>query len=352
MKRIILFLLLAVVFVAAALSCKNSSDPVYRPLSFKEQVDVDIVKISDSQFWGGVVKLCKIGNYLVAVTYQEDITGVTWLHVFDTAGRKIADYVPYGRGPNELMAVWSMQEIGHVLKLYDKTLNKEIQVDFSASDKVPAISETSIPPRKWMMNLFFVGGNRLIYSVPGLSAKDERLPRLLLESPDGEILSECFDSPFEHEDPIIRFRLDSMGAFQSLSPDAGKFAIAYSGAGVLELYSIGKSIKRESLNYFSPHDLKVLNGKVVQSGDRKRSFCSLYASDKYVFASYDGSVYDRKDKRLLFKNIAVFDWKGRALKLLKTSYRIEAVCYSEEEHILYTVNIDESGDAFLGKLAF
>ena len=350
MKRIVLFLLLAVVLAAATIGCKNSSDIVYRPLFFDEQVDVDVVKISDSQFWGGVVKFCKVDNYLVAVTYQEDIKGVTWLHVFDTSGRKIADYIPYGRGPNELVAVRGIQVVGHVLKLYDLTLNKEIQVDFSASDGVLSVSEASIPPRKWMMNLFSVGNNKLIYSAPSHLVESNRPPRLLLESPNGVVLSECFDSPFESEDPIIRFRLDSMGAFQSLSPDGSKFAIAYSGAGVLELYSVGKSIKRESLDYFSPHDLKMLNGKVVQSGERRRSFCSLYASDKYVFASYDGSVYDENKKGLLFKNIAVFDWKGHALKLLKTLYRIEAICYSEDDHILYTVNIDESGDAFLGKL--
>lgn len=52
---------------------------------------------------------------------------------------------------------------------------------------------------------------------------------------------------------------------------------------------------------------------------------------------------------MLFGNISVFDWKGNALKEIRTDYRISSL-YTDDGREFYAVVEDKDGRMFVAKL--
>lgn len=52
----------------------------------------------------------------------------------------------------------------------------------------------------------------------------------------------------------------------------------------------------------------------------------------------------------MYKNVAIYDWKGNGLVRILTDSRIEKLCADEEYNVLYGVVKDENGNKFIGQL--
>ena len=76
------------------------------------------------------------------------------------------------------------------------------------------------------------------------------------------------------------------------------------------------------------------------------SFCDLYATDEVLLAAYGGET----EFGTGINNIAIFDWKGNPLKLIRTDHRIERLCLDSEGNALYAVVHDSEGRPFIGRI--
>jgi hypothetical protein len=354
MKRITTITITAALLVAGELSaivvgCRRSSDKVvYKPLVFKEEQEVHFTPITDEQLWGGTASIYKVRDYLVVAIYQEDSVP-SFLHVFDTSGLKIADHVKFGRGPKEIMTKHSVQKIGSGIHIFDMMQKKEIEVELNEDGRTAAISEAPVSGKVGLIQSYRLGDGFLRYYVVSPKEDQAEHPRITIESQAGDTLDAFHSSPFDYENPWVRSQMDGLRFNMAVSPDMSHFAITYNDASVIELFKLGKSIKEIYRGYFYPPKFKVEGTNVVPEDGLIWAFNALYASNSHVFASYDGDL-DSANKSIRSNKIAIFDWEGHALKLLKTDYRVEAMCYSEDDSIIYAVIIDGSGRNFLGKL--
>lgn len=339
------------VVCTAVIGCKRtSSEVVYKPLTFKEEQEVKLTPISDEQLWGGPARIVKIDDLLAVVAYQQDSIE-TFLHVFNTSGQKIADYVTLGRGPKEIMSAHSVQNIGSTLHIFDAVQTKGVEVVLENHGNKATIKDVPMSADKiGLLETFKLNDNFLRYN-PALPIEDHKThPRITIETQNGDTLSSFSSSPFDGEDPMLRFHMDAMRYGMTVSPDMTKFAITYSSASVIEFFSTkDNTIKEEFLGYFYPPKFKVNGTDIEPEDDAIMAFAVPYASDSYVFVAYDGGFESSKNN-LPFSKIIVFDWNGHAIKLLKTDYIIEAIRYSEEDSTIYAVIEDESRRRYLGKL--
>lgn len=193
---------------------------------------------------------------LVVSEYQRDSVE-TFLHVFDTAGSKIADYLNMGRGPNEItFPPMSLRNEGKAIHFYDYDGARDFVIALEDHGRNAAI--TNVPLQvgnsAGMRENFRIENNYLRYQAVPLKKDPAEYPRLTLEDADGNILSAIYTSPFDGEDPMVKFRLGAQGYSLALSPDKKRFVMTYNGAGVIEIFSVSDdSIKEDYLRrYFPP----------------------------------------------------------------------------------------------------
>lgn len=81
-----------------------------------------------------------------------------------------------------------------------------------------------------------------------------------------------------------------------------------------------------------------------------KCFRDAWSSNEQLYTTYE----DIPAMQCLFKaptNIAVFDWKGKALKRFRINeYGILNFCVNESESVFYAVLIDKDGFYYLAEL--
>ena len=337
------------IVLSTAFGCKDQKGRVsYKELEFDNEVTVGMDTLTGEQFWGGTAKIQLINDRLYVVAYEQG-NPTTWLHVFDTAGNKIRDLIPLGRGPKEASMITTAQVFDSALILFDPQENKEISIMEYPTSGNYRISEEHKEQKQWMWNCLKANDEEIMFFCPGPLSDETDLPRIVLES-SGELIDDYHGSPFDSEASAIKFYLEAMRSCFALSKNGKHYAISYCDAGILQFFSISNKIKNTFSGYYYPHYLTLKDNQVVLQ-DKSRPFINtMYASDSYLFASYDGEEFRKGDNRLLYNNIAVFDWNGKPRLLIHCNYRIEALCFSESESALYAVLIDSMRTYRLGKI--
>lgn len=337
------------IVLSTALGCKNQDGKTsYRELKFDKEIAVEIDTLTGEQLWGGTAKIQLINEKLYVVAFEKG-TPTTWVHVFDTTGNKICDLIPFGRGPKEASMITTAQVIDPALCLFDPQVYKEISIIEDPVSGSYNISEEPRAREKWIWNCLKANDKVVSLYCPGPQSDETDMPRIVLRSSAGSVIDEYSGSPLDDEAPAVKFYLEAMRSCSALSNNAKNYAISYSDAGILQLFSISDRIKNTFTGFYYPHSLTLKDNQVVPQ-DKSRPFINtLYASESYLFASYDGEEYQKGDNRLLYTKIAVFDWKGRPRLLIKCDYRIEALCYSESDYTIYAVLVDSSHAYRLGK---
>lgn len=342
----------AAVAVTVAVGCGGNSSDSYKPPTFKDVGEVKFSLVAYEPLWNWASKIIRVDDLLVVSEYQRDSVE-TFLHVFDTAGSKIADYLNMGRGPNEItFPPFSLYSEGSSIFFYDYGQNLDYELILEDHGKRALLNSRYVQvedPISLSQN-FRINDNYLRYHTVSPQEDPAEIPRLTLEDADGNILSAIYTSPFDGEDPMVKFRLGAQGYSLALSPDKKRFVMTYNGAGVIEIFSVSDdSIKEDYLRrYFQPK-FTVKGYDVLPKDDAVRGFGGPCATDSYILIPFDGSKYGEK-KELIYSDIAVFDWKGRPVKLLKTDYSVGPITYSESEGVIYSVIRDKFRNAYIGKL--
>ena len=148
----------------------------------------------------------------------------------------------------------------------------------------------------------------------------------------------------------------------TVSPDGHRFAIVYRLGGIMEIYSIRPHKLKLKHIYSFIESPDSLYSTYIDSYDKDDifGFGDIYASDNRIYSVFDGeinrliymeeSMLGDPQQYPAYSNIAVFDWKGTPLELIRTGTRIENIHVDERDHRLYALYYDDNGDLRIGTL--
>ena len=160
---------------------------------------------------------------------------------------------------------------------------------------------------------------------------------------------------FPIEDDAVRYRLYNFTYSLAISPDKSRFAVGTLWGAVLETYSIGvDSISRLYTGYFAEPEFDAVHLSLAENERTVLGFRDLYAENDRLYAVYNGELISsaeaERNSSLVFNDIAVFDWDGNPLELIRTDYCIDRICYSERENVIYGAVRDIDDIMYLARL--
>ena len=139
-----------------------------------------------------------------------------------------------------------------------------------------------------------------------------------------------------------------MKLLPSVSPDEEKFVITSTLGGILEIFSMKDGeLSNIATKYFIEPDFSI-EGNFYNYDNLIYSFCDLCATDDAIYAAYGGESDFKSSTGC--HNIAIFDWNGNPLKLIRTGHRIERLCLDNEENTLYAMIQDSEGRPYIGRI--
>ena len=339
---------LLLLLVAVFPGCKVDRPGVYSPPKFKETVDAEFELVSDEIF--GVNAISDIVVYgskvIVCALNQED---GTIMHIYDKeSGEPLKHTLNYGRGPKELLFLSNisfLQESGTMV-FFDIIASKRLDIDVDGlmEHGLDAVEEVYWPSRLWnLRNIALENGSLHTYNISYLQRDTSSVERIELCDKNGNIISTYNEFPVVDDDRK-RFMMYN-NAFIAVSPDEEKFAITTSLGGILETFSMkGGELKNSATKYFIEPNFTTEGNY----DDLIYSFSDLYATDDAIYTAYGGESDFKSHTGC--RNIAIFDWNGNPLKLIRTGHRIERLCLDSEENTLYAMIQDSEGRPYIGRI--
>ena len=240
---------------------------------------------------------------------------------------------------------------GSVLSYYD-FMRREIlcvDVDSLLEDVYDFETEVLNIPI-WASTVMNAGDDMVYMRNPGYYDSDTSvLVRFVIQKKTGDILHEEIEYPIE--DKYKRFALYNF-AKCSMSPDKSRFVVGTSIGAILEIFSKDSTIECLNTKYFHEPEFEVVSGHYEMNGKTILGFNDIYAADDRIYAVYDGerNPYYAGEERLVDTKIAVFDWEGNPLELIRTDYGIDRICYSERENVIYGAVRDIDDIMYLARL--
>ena len=326
--------------------CKDDRPGVYSPPRFKETVEEEFEIVSDEIF--GIKAISDMVVYgskiIVCASNLED---GTILHMYDKeSGEPLMHTLNSGRGPKELIYPGNMSfnEDSGTMTFLDLIASKRLDIDLDdlVEHGLDAVEEVYWQSPLWSThNIVLSNGSLHTYNISYLQRDTSSVVRLELRDNDGNLLSTYNEFPIIDDDRK-RFMMYN-NEIIAVSPDEEKFAITSTLGGILETFSMkGGDLSNIATKYFIEPDFTL-------EGDYSNliaSFCDLYATDEVLFAAYGGET----EFGTGISNIAIFDWNGNPLKLIRTGHRIERLCLDSEDNALYAMIQDSEGRPYIGRI--
>lgn len=340
----------AVAILSLAAGCSNGRQ--YRQPEFKSVETEEFQLLTDEQYWGGTSKIFKYGDIIAVICYCSELEP-TWLHLFSGDGCHLADMVHRGRGPMEVLAPTAAYLRGSMLHIFDIMSHKMVTADLS---KIIETGYSAFEEKKMLNDNFYsyveklAWGDTLYINIPPLNPKFTARPRLQMVSEDGSVCAQCEETPFQELTAAERFYFENAIMFRSISPDGRHMAMAIGNGAVLETFSLSHDrIRRLSERYYVEPQYDIAKHGVSMNDRTVAGFGYMHSTNDRIYVVYDGlNRYSDKSKLILNK-IAVFDWKGNALREIRTNYRISSV-YTEDGKVFYAVVEDRDRSMFVARL--
>ena len=332
--------------VAVFPGCGGDSPGVYSLPEFKETVEEEFEIVSDEIFGVNAIPDMVVygSKVIVCALNQED---GTIMHIYDKeSGEPLMHTLNYGRGPKELLfdANISFLQDSGTMVFFDIIASKRLDIDMDGlmEHGLDAVEEVYWPSRLWnLRNIALENGSLHTYNISYLQRDTSSVERIELCDRNGNIISTYNEFPVIDDDRK-RFMMYN-NEIIAVSPDEEKFVITSSLGGILETFSMkGGELSNMATKYFIEPDFTL-------EGDYSNliaSFCDLYATDEVLFAAYGGET----EFGTGINNIAIFDWNGNPLKLIRTGHRIERLCLDSEENTLYAMIQDSEGKPYIGRI--
>ncbi len=341
MNKIII--LLAVLFA----SCSSGNKPNYEKLDLSGAVDLPYEFIGDTLLtgWG---ELSFVGDKLV---FESEINDKHY-HVIDSMGTVLASFGTIGRGPNEFLdsGVRNCSVIpnSNMLSIYSNMLKRMFTYDIDsiiAGGLVPAKVRDSVS-----LKGVFYGISRAYHASSGNYLYDGTTPpiapelapnRFAIVDEKGDMIDTYNGFPY-HED-YNTIKQIMFGGFRSISP-SGDYMASYGRSGqMLEILNIGDSISVREIKYISEPTLVIEGFKLNNNNENSHvGFCSLYASDDYIFTLYSETLY--KDfAHGINPKIVIFDTYGNQKAVFNTHPNATRLIYNEKDGYIYVL-VEDIGD--------
>ena len=340
--------------------CGGDRPGVYSLPEFKETVEEEFEVISDEIYGVKVISDMVVygSKIIVCASNLED---GTILHIYDKeSGEPLMHTLNSGRGPKELIYPGNMSfnEDSGTMVFFDIIASKRLDIDMDGlmEHGLDAVEEVYWPSRLWnLRNIALKNGSLHTYNISYLQRDTSKVMRLEMRDRYGNILSAYNEFPVIDNDRK-RFMMYT-NEIIAVSPDEEKMAIASSLGGILETFSLKNGeIRNKATKYFIEPDFSI-EGNRYNYDNLLDCFSDLYAEDDVIYAAYGGEVRMSENRNrppeeqsLSYRNIAVFDWEGRALKKIRTDYRIERLCLDKGENTIYAVIKDTEGRAYIGRI--
>lgn len=348
-------MLLASVSLLQGCGCDEQAAGYAFP-EFKETVEAEFEIISNELFGLNAISDIAVHDSAVIVTAFSLEDGKI-LHLYDkNSGAPLMHTLNYGRGPKELLFASNscFDDNSATMTFYDNIASKKLTVNLDSLlvHGLDAVDETSWQAPRWNVHdITLEQGTLLTYNISFLQRDTSGIMRMEFRNSSGELVS-AYDGFPEIDDDRKRFMMYT-NEIISVSPNEERFAVTSSLGGILETFSLenGK-IKKLSTGYFVKPDFDMEGNRYVYD-DLIDAFCDLHADDDVLFAAYGGEtkMSDKQDERIPpFRNIAIFDWKGNALKLIRTDRRIDRLCFEKEDNTIFAVVKDPDGRSYIGRI--
>ena len=295
--------------------------------------------ISDMVVYGSKVIVC-------ALNHEDG----TILHIYDKeSGEPLMHTLNSGRGPKELLFMedLSLRQDTGTMTFFDLIASKRLDIDVDGlmEHGLDAVEETYWQCPLWNSdNIVLENGSLHINNVSYLQKDTSSVVRLELRDNDGNLLSTYNGFPVIDDDRK-RYAIYT-SPFVAVSPDEEKFAITAARAGILETFSMkGGKLKNIATKYFIEPDFTI-EGDRFNYDNLLASFGDLCATDEVIYVAYGGDGPMGSG----YHNIAMFDWDGNPLKLMRMDYNIMRLDLDREEDALYAMILDSEGRPYIGRI--
>lgn len=284
------------------------------------------------------------------------------IHIYDKeTGRLLKDALKMGRGPKEVIfpKISEFDSGTGVHRFYDpsKSAILSCQIDSVLEKGEIAIEETLYSPPSANTHMFDMEDRFLaVNNVSFLWRDTTNVCRFEIRDKSGIVLSTWNEYPYFEDDRKRYIAYNECTA--ALSPDRTRLAVATLWGGILELFKLDDTkISPLFTGYYLAPEFDV-EGEVMYARYNEKtldSFSDVYAADDKVYASFGGRVLllDNLKRRgtqrsMMFTDILIFDWSGKALECLHTDYQIERLCVDKE--CIYAVIKDKERKPYLGRI--
>lgn len=353
MKKTILAASAAIILAAGLMSC--SGGDLYSAPEFKHEYDLSFELVGNELMYYPY-QIAVSGNWLLVFGRTADDNTVT---VYDKGtGEEHKSGIKYGRGPLESISGFRRVSVVEDTVHYHE-LSGNGGLSFSVADFMTrgesSCRQDSLACPQWCSYYSELPGGKTLFLV--------NYSYLLPDAPAVRRLSICDLSGREvhYDGSPVADREKSFCLYQqpkvAFSPDGSKVAVSTASGALLELFDISSGIRLISECRFLEPKITCKNGGYVYQDDYVFGFDRMCASDNRIYAVYDGQSTSAEQKSasvdarpLLFKNIAVFDWRGNPISIYRSNYRIDSICPDPDvSDILYAILSDADGRKYIGR---
>ena len=329
--------------VAVFPGCKGDRPGVYSPPKFRETVEEEFEIVSDEIFGVNAIPDMVVygSKVIVCALNQED---GTIMHIYDKeSGEPLMHTLNYGRGPKELLfdANISFLQDSGTMVFFDIIASKRLDIDVDGlmEHGLDAVEEVYWPSRLWnLRNIALENGSLHTYNISYLQRDTSSVERIELCDRNGNIISTYNEFPVIDDDRK-RFMMYNNEIIAVITSTLG---------GILEIFSMKDGeLSNIATKYFIEPDFSI-EGNFYNYDNLIYSFCDLCATDDAIYAAYGGESDFKSSTGC--HNIAIFDWNGNPLKLIRTGHRIERLCLDNEENTLYAMIQDSEGRPYIGRI--
>lgn len=260
--------------------------------------------------------------------------------------RNLGNFVPKGRGDNELSVVGfpiytSINDNFSVVYLHDRGSScvKKLNLTKSVAQQQTIFDEDrvniqKIPSFKFLYpisdSIFFVHGwNRYL--------RNDYYALFYKESKNVVILDTVYNSCLQ--DPGDMFLFNSFGCFH---PQKKKYATAMQFFDQINIYSIDNDFEKPFALCVGKQRFSLRDVEKLAMPEKMEYYEDMVCTDSLLFALYANKT--RKDWALqehLPVTIHIFDWQGNAICLLRIKEKLAKLAIDEENGLLYGMTLGE-----------
>ena len=336
LRKIFLYLLIAICIPCCN---QNKGRVVYSDPVFPVDIEVEFEMIIEDPVIPDLIRDMDFYKGKLALLYE---LNNRFIHFFDAeTGEESGSFLNKGNGPGEVIypgcfrldqktGTFTVFDImtrqffsGQIDSLYKGIELTSIKEDFSTATYV-----------------FPLPQGYFIFQSPLISAPERRY---LLRNWNGE---EVDYEGYPYDDFRLAHKLFVTHVL-GFSKDGKKMVAAASPGTILEIFDIKKEIKKTHTRYFWRLYGEFIGNQFRSDFDKSGvGIVDFYCTNKYIYATLGEPNTDKR-----YENIAIFDWKGKPVKILRTKYyRLYQICLDDEERFLYVVGEKNDGILFLAKL--